>query len=569
MKKNFKGNLLFGFGASLIILLVTSVASYVSIQNLLSSAQWVDHTFRVKITTDEIFAAIKDGETGQRGYLLTDDTEYLEHYRGARQSALGSIDHLQQLTLDNEQQQRAAARLRSLTTGRFDALQELIEINSATGEINPDALSRGKLLMDGIREVIAEMKLTEQAQLELRTNQMQMFARFTPLLIILAAIAALVVTTLFYVRTSNDFRQRLRLQEDLQHKDIEISERITIIQNLADKIAFGNYSVRVGDQQSDALGSVAGSLNKMAASLQHSFNLLEDKEWLQAGIAKLNDVMIGEKSVDTLAEDIINFVSQYVDGHAGALYLFEREQLHFAAGYAYIADSARAVFKLGEGIVGQAAETGELKELKEIPSASIYIRFTVGEANPRHVIAVPVFDGRTLKGALELASLSHFSIRDIEFLKAAIHNIGVALSTAQNRKELQELLEETQSQSEELQAQHSELENINSELEVQSEKLQASEEELRVQQEELRQANQELEERSVLVEERNELIILHNQEIQSKAKELAQSARYKSEFLANMSHELRMPLNSILLLSRLMSDNTENNLSADQIEFAL
>src|SRR5690606_19132512 len=114
----------------------------------------------------------------------------------------------------------------------------------------------------------------------------------------------------------------------------------------------------------------------------------------------------------------------------------------FAAGYAYIADSARAVFKLGEGIVGQAAETGELKELKEIPSASIYIKFTVGEANPRHVIALPVFDGRTLKGALELASLSHFSVRDMEFLKSSTHNIGVALSTAQNRKELQELLEE-------------------------------------------------------------------------------------------------------------------------------
>src|SRR5690606_35631394 len=151
---------------------------------------------------------------------------------------------------------------------------------------------------------------------------------------------------------------------------------------------------------------------------------------------------------------------------------------------------------------------------------------------------------------------------------SSTHNIGVALSTAQNRKELQELLEETQSQSEELQAQHSELENINSELEVQSEKLQASEEELKVQQEELRQANQELEERSLLLEERNELIVLHNQEIQSKAKELAQSARYKSEFLANMSHELRTPLNSILLLSRLMSDNNENNLSAEQIEFA-
>src|ERR1700760_1900068 len=109
---------------------------------------------------------------------------------------------------------------------------------------------------------------------------------------------------------------------------------------------------------------------------------------------------------------------------------------------------------------------------------------------------------------------------------------------------------------------------MNSELEIQAEKLQASEEELRVQQEELMQANQELEERSRLLEERNQLIVERNMEIQRKAEELAVSTRYKSEFLANMSHELRTPLNSILLLSRLLSENNEHNLSADQTEYA-
>jgi K+-sensing histidine kinase KdpD len=82
-----------------------------------------------------------------------------------------------------------------------------------------------------------------------------------------------------------------------------------------------------------------------------------------------------------------------------------------------------------------------------------------------------------------------------------------------------------------------------------------------VQQEELQQTNEELEERSALLEEKNI-------EIQKKAEELELTTRYKSEFLANMSHELRTPLNSILLLSRLLAENEDKNLTAEQIEYA-
>lgn len=130
-------------------------------------------------------------------------------------------------------------------------------------------------------------------------------------------------------------------------------------------------------------------------------------------------------------------------------------------------------------------------------------------------------------------------------------------------------------QTELLLASQRQLEESNTELEAQTQKLQASDEELRVQQEELMQSNKELEEKTKLVEEKNHafneknnLLVAATTDLKRKADQLSLSSKYKSEFLANMSHELRTPLNSILLLSKLLKDNLEDNLSEDQIEYS-
>ena len=57
-------------------------------------------------------------------------------------------------------------------------------------------------------------------------------------------------------------------------------------------------------------------------------------------------------------------------------------------------------------------------------------------------------------------------------------------------------------------------------------------------------------------------------EMEEKAEQLALTSKYKSEFLANMSHELRTPLNSMLILSRQLAENDDENLTDKQVQFA-
>lgn len=568
-RTKFKRNLLIGFGLSLALLIISSVASFTSIQNLTKSARMVDHTNTVLQKLEEVISVVKDAETGQRGYLLSGDEVYLQPYQNAYDSALKLINHIKVLTRDNDAQGQDSRALQEVVIMRLRTLQGLIDEQKSGRQIVPEELEKGRVYMQNARQIVSGMKEREQQTLVERTSRMNTFASYTPILIAVAALLALLITVVSFTRVNGDFERRVLLQQELLDKDEDIRRRIAIISQVANTISSGDYGVRVSDTGSDGLGELAFSLNRMAQSLEDSFNQLSDKEWMQTGIAGLNEKMLGEYDIAVLSHQVIRHIVEYVNCEAGVLYLARPDEtLAFVNGVGITRSSVQEIIPIGEGVVGDCARSGKMTYLKDVPDNLVVITHALGSIKPSHIVALPVFYERMVVAVIELAGIKEFDKRTLEFLDAATHNIGTMLNSVENRRRLQELLEETQSQAEELQAQHEEMENINAELEAQTEKLQASEEELKVQQEELMETNQELEEKARLLEEKNMLIFERNQEIQKKAEQLAISTKYKSEFLANMSHELRTPLNSILLLSRLMGENNESNLNEEQIEYA-
>jgi len=560
MKNNFKRNLLISSLVSLLVLMISSTASYFSIKSLLDSNFWVNHTQEVIYNLNEGSAILTEAQTSMRGYLITGDEQFIERYRDSETKSNNYFEKVQELTVDNALQQKQLQELKELRANFFKYLNNQIVKKRLGKDAVVFDLNEGRIMMNDLRAKIKSIENIEQTLLKERGENSERYGTYSLILIVVAFIIAFVISIVFLFRILKDYNERLVLQNELEKKDKETAERIQAISMIASNISSGNYDIRVDDTQSDALGSVGESLNNMGVSLKSSFELLSQKEWMQTGIASLNNVMLGDKTLQKLSKDIIEFLCNYTNSSAGVLYVLDGDELHFSGGYSYIPGKNREHIQKGEGLIGQAIISKQLLELKVLSPDDIQINYALGQIKPTHIVAVPLLDTK-IEGAVELASIYGFSDLQIEFLKTIANNIGIAIKSTQNRKRVMELLEETKSQSEELQAQHTELEAINAELEAQTEKLQASEEELRVQQEELEQTNEELSERSVLLEEKNN-------EIQKKSEALELTTRYKSEFLANMSHELRTPLNSILLLSRLLSENNNKSMVPEEIEFA-
>jgi len=106
--------ILLGFGVALAMSTVVGVLSYRSTTELIDAANWVTHTHKVLEGASGVLSALKDAETGLRGYIITGEERYLEPYHGAATELERQIRELRELTADNRTQQERLAKLQEM-----------------------------------------------------------------------------------------------------------------------------------------------------------------------------------------------------------------------------------------------------------------------------------------------------------------------------------------------------------------------------------------------------------------------------------------------------------------------
>jgi len=344
--------------------------------------------------------------------------------------------------------------------------------------------------------------------------------------------------------------------------------------NFANSIGEGNLNEKFTPlSNNDLLGN---ALVNMRNRLRDLKSITDKNNWLQESIVKVGEVLQGEKSFEQLGSEILISLAEILDIQIAAVYFNENKVIKLVASYAYDNKEVGSTkFKLGEGLVGQAALEKKILIFNDIPENYFEIKSGLGKSKPSSILIVPLIYQREVVGVVELGSIHKFNDDQTGFVNQVSESIAIAFRSISLRTEMQELLSKTQQMAAELKEQQQELLSSNSELKTQTEALRVSEEELQTQQEELRVTNEELEVKTKSLEQQKADIGEKNLELENarndlerKANELGVASKYKSDFLANMSHELRTPLNSLLILSRDLADNTTRNLSDDQVEAA-
>jgi len=213
MKSGLNRSLQYWFGISIFILVVISAVSYTFITNLLESNKLVDHSNVVIQKLEKAMSVIKDAETSQRGFMLTDQRDFLQPYRGAYQNASFLLSQVQQLTANNLYQQHYVLLAKRLLNNEANVLDEMIQKEETRDTVYVDDLRLGKSMMDSLRKVINKMERQETELLQLQLRELNKYTSLAPVTIIITSIVAVAVSLLFFLNISKGIDEKEAMQK--------------------------------------------------------------------------------------------------------------------------------------------------------------------------------------------------------------------------------------------------------------------------------------------------------------------------------------------------------------------
>jgi CHASE3 domain sensor protein len=230
-----------GLTLVLAFFLLSGLIAYRNIEVLRTDSEQIWHTHEVLVALDDLLSTTQDAETGQRGYLLTGNTRYLEPYQTAVDAVAKRVDEVGSLTKDNPAQQANLEQLKRHLAAKLAELDETITLRrdqnaqAALALVNTD---RGKIEMDAVRAQLGVMRQEENRLRDLRLAEMDAAHKTALVSGVLSGLLGAVLTVAVFLLIRRSTRARAR-QDWLQSGQVGLSDAMMgdkSVEDLSDSI---------------------------------------------------------------------------------------------------------------------------------------------------------------------------------------------------------------------------------------------------------------------------------------------------------------------------------------------
>jgi PAS domain S-box-containing protein len=397
-------------------IVIVARLSYGALKDTVGSAQRVVDTREVVEHLQTLLSIMQDAETGQRGFVLTGDENYLQPYMRAKARLAGEIATAHALVADDPQQQRHLQVLEQLCADKMAELAQTITLLRQVDPAGALAIVRrnnGNDLMEHIRSITTEMAGEERRILAGHQAEWRGASRVSSFVIVGGAAFLLVFIAVVAFRTSQGHRAR---------------------------------QIRI---------------------------------WVRTGQIALSERILGDQRLDKLADRVLEFLSEYLEVQTGAVYLAEPDgRFRRFASYAIAGRPTLDLVRSGDGLLGQAAQENRALHMKEVPEGYLSAGAGLRWSKPIELFVAPASVDGVVYAVIELIFSRRLEAADHTLLARAFESIGVAVRWSSDRSRLEEVLEAAQRQGDELERTNMQLERTNLQLEQQALDLKRQKDEL-------------------------------------------------------------------------------------------
>jgi len=279
------------FASAVILLFLSGLAAYITINRLLASERWVIHTLEVKAALGDVDAAVVRVGRARSGYVISGTDDFLREFEAAAPEIPGKIQRFRDLIRDNSEQQELCSRLEDAIDRRVALLRESVQLKKQEPENRQgqaDFDRRGVSLNSEITPVTQQMRAEEQHLFEIRGKATDRLFILTVIILAVAFILALALLALHYRLLSAELEAREGAEQAARNSEESLRRLAGRLLQLQDA-EHRKFSRELHDSLGQYLVGVKMNLEMFASQRKDSL-LAEAVQLLDQSIAETRTI---------------------------------------------------------------------------------------------------------------------------------------------------------------------------------------------------------------------------------------------------------------------------------------